>query len=124
MDEEGFLYITGRSKEVIVLSSGENVSPAELEKYFYELDAVQDCLVYADKLDGREVLAVEILPRAVTVAAMEIADVEGYMKDRLKEINQKLPSFQRINKLVIRTSDFKRSPSMKIVRGQNGQNGN
>ncbi len=122
IDEEGFLYITGRSKEVIVLSSGENVSPAELEKYFYDLDAVQDCLVYAEKLDSREVLTVEILPRAVTVAALGITDIEAYMKERLTEINEKLLPFQRISKLVIRTSDFKRSPSMKIVRGQNEQN--
>ena len=120
IDEEGFLYITGRSKEIIVLSSGENVSPAELESYFYAMDEVQDCLVYADNSEGREVLAVQLLPRAVTVKALGIEDIESYLKEKVAEVNQKLPAFQRINKVVIRDTDFVRSPSMKIVRGQNG----
>ena len=120
IDEEGFLYITGRCKEIIVLSTGENVSPAELESLFYALDAVQDCLVYADNSDGREVLAVEVLPRAVAVKTLGITDMETYMKERVAEINQTLPAFQRISKIIIRDCDFKRSPSMKIVRNQNG----
>lgn len=119
MDEEGFLYITGRAKEIIVLSTGENVSPAELEAYFYAMDEIQDCLVYADNSNGREVLAIQILPRAVTVKALGITDVEAYMKKRVSEVNAKLPAFERISKVIIRESDFKRSPSMKILRGQN-----
>lgn len=118
MDDEGFLYITGRSKEVIVLSSGENVSPAELEKYFYELDAVQDCLVYAKNFDNREQLVVEVLPRAVTVKSLAIENIEEYMKQQTAIINEKLLPYQKINKIIIRSSDFKRSPSMKILRGQ------
>ena len=120
MDEEGFLYITGRSKEIIVLSSGENISPAELESYFYAMDEVQDCLVYADSSEGREVLTVQLLPRAVTVKKLGITDVEGYLKEKVAQVNQTLPAFQRIGKVIIRDTDFVRSPSMKIVRGQNG----
>ena len=122
IDEEGFLYITGRAKEVIVLSTGENVSPAELESYFYAMDEVQDCLVYADNSEGREVLAIQLLPRAVTVKKLGITDIEGYLKEKVAQVNGKLPAFQRISKVIIRDSDFVRSPSMKIVRGQNGQN--
>ena len=118
IDEEGFLYITGRAKEIIVLSTGENVSPAELESYFYALDEIQDCLVYADNTDGREVLAIQILPRTVTVKAMGIEDIEAHMKNKVAEVNEKLPAFERISKVIIRTSDFQRSPSMKILRGQ------
>ena len=118
IDEEGFLYITGRAKEIIVLSTGENVSPAELESYFYAMDEIQDCLVYADSSDGREVLAIQVLPRAVTVKAMGIVDIEAHIKSKVAEVNQKLPAFERISKVIIRDSDFKRSPSMKIVRGQ------
>ena len=122
IDEDGFLYIDGRSKEIIVLSTGENISPAELESHFYAIDAIQDCLVYAESSEGREVLVVEVLPRAVTVKALGITDVEGYMKERLAEVNAKLPPYQRIQKVIIRDTDFKRTPSMKIARNQNGQN--
>jgi long-chain acyl-CoA synthetase len=115
MDEEGFLYITGRKKEIIVLSSGENISPAELETKFGALDTVQDCLVYEEN----NVLTVEILPRMTVVKALGIEDVEGHLKKCINEINDTLPSFMRVNKVVIRTTDFVRSPSMKIVRNQN-----
>ena len=120
IDEKGFLYITGRKKEVIVLSSGENISPAEIESKFYEIEAIQDCLVYEDTENDKSILALEVYPRAVVVKALGIEDVEGYLKEKVNAVNATLPSFQRISKLVIRDTDFVRSPSMKIVRNQNG----
>ena len=115
MDEEGFLYITGRKKEVIVLPSGENVSPAEVEAKFSVIDAIQDCLVY---LEGN-FLTLEVLPRATVIKALGIENVEEYLKEQINKVNQSLTSFMRISKIKIRDTDFKRSPSMKIIRGQN-----
>lgn len=120
VDEEGFLYITGRTKEIIVLSTGENVSPAELETRFYALDAVQDCLVFDMEEKGRQILAIEILPRMTTVKAMGIENIEAYMKEEVAKINETLPSFERINKVIIRDTDFVRTPAMKIARNLNG----
>ena len=115
IDEDGFLYITGRKKEIIVLPSGENVSPAELENKFYAIDAIQDCLVY----ESNGVLVLEILPRAAVLKANGIADAETFLKEEARKINETLPSFAKINKIIIRDTDFIRSPSMKIVRSQN-----
>lgn len=118
IDEEGLLYITGRVKEIIVLSSGENVSPAELEIKFYALDAVQDCLVYASEDNAS--LVIEILPRMATVKALGITDIEAYFKEEVKKINETLHTYERINKVIIRDSDFVRTPAMKIARNLNG----
>ncbi len=122
MDEEGFLYITGRKKEIIVLSSGENISPAEIEIKFSSIDGISDCLVYEEEQNGKSFLTLEVLPRSAFLKANGITDTEGYLKQKINEVNLALPSFMRINKIVIRTSDFIRSPSMKIVRNQNGAN--
>ena len=120
IDEEGYLYITGRIKEIIVLSSGENVSPAELEVKFYALDVVQDCLVYDVNENGKEQLVLEVLPRMSSVKALGIENLYEYLKVEVARINETLPTFERINKIIIRDTDFVRTPAMKIARNLNG----
>ncbi len=120
IDEEGFLYITGRIKEIIILSNGENISPAELEVKFYNLDVVQDCLVYDITDNGVEMLALEVLPRMSRVKELGIEDLYAYLKEEVAKINATLPAFERINKIIIRDTDFIRTPAMKIARKLNG----
>ncbi len=116
-DEDGFLYITGRIKEVIVLPNGENVSPAELEAQFNTLPFIQDSQVFEDADEnGRRFLSLEVVPRATEVARLGDIDTDAFIRDELQKINAKLPSFARVSKIFIRTSDFERTPSMKIVR--------
>ncbi len=116
-DEDGLLYITGRLKEVIVLSTGENISPAELEARFAAIDAIQDCLVY-ENAEGK--LEIEVLIRDVVVKANAIEDAQGYIREEIRRINDTLPMFSRVTKVVFRDTDFIRSPSMKILRNKNG----
>ena len=117
-DDDGRLYITGRIKEIIVLSNGENISPAELETRFTEIDCIQDALVYSKIEDGREYLVLEVLPRPAVIAAVPENVREIFIKDEINKVNSALPSYKQINRIVIRTADFKRSPSMKILRKQ------
>ena len=118
VDEDNFLYIVGRKKEIIVLSTGENISPAEIENKFYAIDTIQDCLVYEDNTDGKSLLVLEVLPRAVVVKALGLTDPETFIREEINKVNAKLPAFQRISKIVFRYEDFKRSPAMKILRNQ------
>ncbi len=118
IDDEGFLYIVGRIKEIIVLPSGENVSPAEIEAKFYAVDAIQDCLVYDDMETGNLIL--EVVPRAEVVSALKIDNIEAYMNATVKTVNESLAPYERINKVIIRTTDFVRTPAMKIARNLNG----
>lgn len=117
IDEEGFLYITGRLKEIIVLPTGENISPAELEVKFCAIDTVQDCLVFDD---DKGQLVLEVLPRMTKIKELGIEDIYAHVKAEVDRINETLPSFERINKLVIRDTDFIRTPAMKIARNLNG----
>ena len=117
-DEEGFLYITGRIKEVLVLPSGEKVSPAELETLFNTIEAVQDSLVY---VDSHGVLSLQVVPRQVVLKAQGIADPEAHIRAEVEKINAGLPGFERVSKIIVRDADFERSPSMKILREKNAQ---
>lgn len=111
IDEEGYLYIVGRLKEVIVLSSGENVSPAELETKFLSAGCLSDAMVYEDFTEGgRQILTLEVVPRpGATLSEDEIIEA-------MREINKALNPYERVNKIVVRKTDFERTPAMKKIR--------
>lgn len=116
-DDDGFLYITGRKKEIIVLSSGENISPAELETRFNSIRYIQDCQVFEDVTEGgAHILVLEVVPRATETASLPKEKVNDTILEELSKVNDSLQSFEKVQKIVIRDSDFERTPSMKIVR--------
>ncbi|MBP5225218.1 MAG: AMP-binding protein, partial [Lachnospiraceae bacterium] len=114
-DENGLLYITGRIKEIIVLPSGENISPAEVEAKFNELTCVQDSQVFEALNDaGDHILALEVVPRMTELGGIE--NVPAFVKEACEKVNAALPSFMRVSRITVRDTDFKRTPSMKIER--------
>ncbi|MBQ3416416.1 MAG: acyl--CoA ligase [Ruminococcus sp.] len=117
IDEEGYLYITGRIKEIIILSNGENISPAELEVHFNKPDFIQDSQVFEDvDENGSHFLSLEVVPRAAIIETMGLSDPADFIKTELEKINTTLQPYERVQRIVVRTSDFERTPSMKIKR--------
>ena len=115
-DDDGFLYITGRIKNLIILANGENISPESLEEPFYQDPCVRDAMVKEDDLNGQNVIAIEILPFMPAFDGKPWEEVEAYMHKLVDKINATLPSTHRILKVTVRTEDFKRTGSMKVSR--------
>lgn len=113
-DEDGFMYITGRKKNVIVLSTGENISPEDVENAFCKFDIIQDAMIYDEVVEGMQILTLEVYPRPMEKA--KIVDADEYIMSELKKINASLPTFKRVSKIIIRDEDFERTPAMKKVR--------
>ena len=89
------------------------------EEYLYSemVPVIQDSLVYDDINEyGAELLVVEVTLRPAIVAKLGITDVQKYMDEKLAEFNKTVFDYEKIAKVIIRTEDFVRSPSMKIVR--------
>lgn len=110
LDEDGFLYIMGRKKEMLLTANGENVYPAEVEALFNVLPEVQESQLYVTRdTEGHEMLALEVLPRAR-------GEGDETLMRKLKEINSTLPGFCRAKRITLRENDFERTASLKMKR--------
>ena len=117
-DEDGFMYIVGRIKNLIILSNGENVSPESIEEPFYKDPKLRDCLVKEVEVDGRGVIAIEIYPRIDDFGNTPWEEVEAYFHKLVDEVNATMPSTHQISKVTVRKEDFKRTGAMKVSRKQ------
>ncbi len=112
--ENNRVFITGRKKNLIILSNGENVSPEELENKFAGNDMVAEVLVYAE--DGY--ITAEILPNPEFVKNMDKAAVAESFRELIKQINTTVTSSKTIRKIRLRDKEFEKTTSKKIKRNQ------
>ena len=112
LDEEGFLYLTGRKKNLIILSNGENVAPEQLENLFEDERLIEDILVFGED----DAICAEVYPNFKYAEAANISDIEGTVQEIIKKHNQKLPSYRRIMQCRIREVPFAKTSSKKIIR--------
>ena len=109
IDEDGYVYILGRSKNVIVLKNGENIYPEELESKFNKLESVRDSEVYVDNDGKEEFLALDVVLR-------DVEESKESILDKLWKINNNQRFVERVRKINIRENDFERTANKKIVR--------
>ena len=103
MDEEGFYYIPGRKKNLIILASGENVSPEELEKKLALCPAITECIV---KEKGQKICAVIYCPE----------DKQEEVRAFVPEVNRSLPLYKRISAVEFTAEPLPRNALGKLLR--------
>lgn len=114
VDEENRLFLTGRKKNLIILSGGENVSPEELENKFDGLDFVAEVMVY----DDDDVLCAEIFPNPDVCGKMSQEELVKLLKDAVAGINKTLPASKAMRRIRLRDVEFEKTTSKKIIRNQ------
>lgn len=112
VDKDGFVFLTGRKKNLIITKNGENVSPEELENKLSENRIVQEVLVR--EKDG--VIEAEIFPDYEYVKKQEISDVPGVLQQLIDEYNKEAVAYKKIYRLTVREIEFEKTPSKKIKR--------
>ena len=118
IDADKNLAICGRKKNLIVLSNGKNVHPEELEGYIYEMmPYVKESLVYIDKnKKGSEVISTYVYLDQDFSSGKSLEELESILKEDLKKVNKKLPSFKKIQHIYIKEEEFEKNSSKKIIR--------
>jgi len=124
MDKDGWLYLTGRQKNVIVTGTGKNIYPEEIEEVINRIPVVSDCMVYGELKGSEDIVAVQILPdmeELVEVFGRKPDDDEiyKYIKNAVNEINMTMTSYKRVKNVIIRKDDFVRTTTKKIKRADN-----
>ena len=115
--ENNRIYITGRKKNLIILSNGENVSPEELENKFAGKDIIAEVLVYAE--DG--FITAEIFPSAEYCDGMSKEQVNSELTELINKINTTLTSSKTIRRVRVRDVEFDKTTSKKVKRNQTMQ---
>lgn len=121
-DSEGFLYICGRKKNVIVTKNGKNVFPEEVEYYLQQSEYVEEVIVSGilDERNGDTVIQAEIFPNfeALQETLEETGEkaVKRFMKTVIDEANEQMPLYKRVKRFKLRQEEFEKTTTRKIKR--------
>ena len=125
VDDEDFIYITGRKKNVIITANGKNVFPEELEYYLGRSTMVSESMVWAQEDESGQdtVIVATIKPDMEEVeaaigkdAAGDADQVEKLLWTEVDKINENLPFFKKIKKINVRREEFEKTTGKKIKR--------
>lgn len=129
IDEEGFIYITGRSKNVIVTQNGKNIYPEEIEMLLDKVPEIKEVMVYGKSPEGAEakrkddkelIITARVIPDKEKIEELHgnISDKEIYdiIWEQIKTVNKKLTSYKAVKSLEIKEGEFEKTSTMKIKR--------
>ena len=125
IDKQGYIFITGRKKDVIVLKNGKKAFPEEIETLINRIDEVSECIVYGipDKQDVNDVkLSVKVVYDKEVVAekhpGIEQKDLETLIWNKIKEVNKTLPPYKYIKNMVLTDEELIKTTTKKVKRNE------
>ena len=117
LDEDGYCFITGRLKTVIVLENGKNIFPEEIEEYLADIETIAESVVVGRQYGSEVSLIAVVYPDATkfpTTATKE--DMQKAIQQEINELNKTLPTYKHIKHVELRDKEFEKTTSRKIKR--------
>ncbi len=117
LDNDGYLYITGRKKNIIVLNNGKNVYPEEIEEYMCRIDVIKECVVVGrEKENGEVVLTALIYPDFDQFKGCSEAHIIEKIRSEVAGVNKLLPIFKQVRNIELKKTEFEKTTTKKIIR--------
>jgi long-chain acyl-CoA synthetase len=125
-DQDGFLYISGRKKSVIVTQTGKNIYPEELEEKLIKSQWIKEVLVVPriDQETKKEQICALVFPDYELLEEYSISsettlsqeDIESIIHEDIKKTNEDLPAYKKVTRFEIREEEFPKTTTLKIKR--------
>lgn len=127
INEDGYIYITGRSKNVIVTQNGKNIYPEEIEMLLDKVEEIKESMVYGKQPDNNNkkenkelIITARVIPDYSKIEELygqkNEDEVYEIIWKRIKDVNKKLETYKAIKSLEIKNGEFEKSSTMKIKR--------
>lgn len=123
LDKDGFLFITGRSKNVIVTQNGKNIYPEEIELMLSKIPEIKENMVYGKEVEGNKelIITARIIPNYEEIEELHGKDltdeqIHNIIWEEIKKVNRSLTSYKAIKNLEIKKDEFEKTTTMKIKR--------
>lgn len=116
LDKKGFLYLCGRSKDVIVLESGKNVYPDELEDFYCTSGAIEEVGIFGLQVKEKEIVAAVIVPSAEIRKKYPLEKAQDIIHNELIRMNSNRPTYKKITDSVVSYSPLPRTSTKKIKK--------
>jgi len=118
LDENRNLFVTGRKKEVIVLPSGKNIYPDELEMHYLQSPCIQEIAIIGiwDEQHRGEKLHAVVVPNFEFLKSQKIANTKGILRDQIAGLSNQLPKYKRLMSYHIQSDALPRTTTRKIRR--------
>jgi len=118
IDNDGYVYITGRKKNIIILDNGKNVYPEEIEEYLGRCELINECVVVARKIGSEELITAVVFPDYSKFGDMSDEEIKAEIKKAIININKTLPIFKQIRNIEIKKTEFEKTTTKKIIRSK------
>lgn len=112
VDEDGFIFLTGRKKNLIITKNGENVSPEEIENKLLQNRLIKEILVR----ENGDVIEAEIFPDLEYAQKQNVSDLQASLQEILDAYNKEAPAYKKVLKLKVREKEFEKTAARKIKR--------
>jgi long-chain acyl-CoA synthetase len=118
IDKDGFIYITGRIKNIIILANGENIYPEELETGLANIPLVKEVIVREDKAEfgSGSILLAEVFPDYDAADAQGVDNLQEHLDKAIGDFNKTLPPYKHIRRVMLRDMEFPKTTTKKIKR--------
>ena len=116
IDKDGYLFLTGRSKEVIVLSSGKNIYPEEIEAHYLKTPYIKEICVLETAVGGATSLYAIVLPNFDYFRMNKEINIQGKIRWAMENLSKELPAYKRLMGWALTKEEFKRTRLGKLKR--------